>query len=343
MAKNPFTLTFGKQPDSFIIRYENTSRIIETFSEGDLSRTYLIEGIRGSGKTVLMTSIANSFKESKDWIVVNLNSTVNLLSDLAKRLNDECETIPNFFSKGFNISFAGVGIGVNGNDTLRDDVSIIKDILGVVKKKKKKVLITIDEVMHDQNMRAFASEFQILIREDYPLYLIMTGLYENLDKIQNDPALTFLLRSPKILLEPLSMVQITDKYKGIFDIEDESAKELARLTKGYAFAFQALGALYWERKDNPDIEEVISSLENMLDDYVYRKIWSTCSKRDKDIILAISEDDTLVKDICNKVGIKNESFSRYKERLVRKGIVVSSGYGVVSLALPRFYEVVSKY
>ena len=248
MSGNPFTLTFGKQPDNYIFRHENSNRIIEAFSNSSLSQTYLIEGLRGSGKTVLMTSIANTFKNSKDWIVVNLNSTMNLLNDFAKRLNDECETIPNFFSKGFSVSFAGVGLGTNGNDNLRDEISVIKSILDVAKKKNKKVLITIDEVMHDQNMRAFASEFQILIREDYPIYLLMTGLYENIDKIQNDPALTFLLRSPKITLEPLSMLQITNKYKEIFGLNDDKSKELAIITKGYAFAFQALGALYWNQR-----------------------------------------------------------------------------------------------
>ena len=40
----------------------------------------------------------------------------------------------------------------------------------------------------------------------------MTGLYENIYAIQNDPALTFLLRTPKIKLEPLSLAQITKVY-----------------------------------------------------------------------------------------------------------------------------------
>ena len=343
MPNNPFTLTFGKQPDSYIFRYENTSKIIETFANSSLSQTYLIEGIRGSGKTVLMTAIANNFKESKDWIVVNLNSTVNLLNDFAKRLNDECETLPNFLGKGFNISFGGIGLGVNGNDNLRDEVSVIKNILDVVKKKNKKVLITIDEVMHDQNMRAFASEFQILIREDYPIYLLMTGLYENIDKIQNDPALTFLLRSPKITLEPLSLPQIMKKYKEIFNIDEDKSRALASLTKGYAFAFQALGALYWEHKDNPDMNQIINSLDDMLDDYVYKKIWSSCSNRDRDILLAIEKDETEINTICKKTRIKNESFSRYKERLSKKGLITSPKYGHISLTLPRFYEVVRNY
>ena len=343
MSTNPFTLTFGKQPDSFIIRYENTNTIIDTFSSGSLSQTYMIQGIRGSGKTVLMTSIANELNKSKDWIVVNLNSTVNLLNDFAKRLNDECETIPNFFSKGFNVSFAGIGIGVNGNESLRDEISVIKSILDVVKKKKKKVLITIDEVMPDQNMRAFASEFQILIREDYPIYLLMTGLYENIDKIQNDPALTFLLRSPKITLEPLSILQITNKYKEIFNLNETKAKDLANITKGYAFAFQALGALYWENKNDPDMSKILSELDAMLDDFVYTKIWSSCSKRDKEIILSINEEKTSIKSICEKTGIKSTSFPRYKERLVNKGLITSPDYGYISLTLPRFYEIISNH
>ena len=343
MSNNPFTLTFGKQPESFIIRHEDTNRIIDTFSNSSLSQTFMIEGIRGSGKTVLMTSIANTLKNDSSWIVVNLNSTVDLLNDFAKRLNDECETIPNFFSKGFSISFAGLGIGVNGNESLRDNISIIKSILDVVVKKNKKVLITIDEVVHDKNMRAFASEFQILIREDYPLYLLMTGLYENIDKIQNDPALTFLLRSPKVILNPLNMIQIINKYKSIFGTDDEKSKELAKLTKGYAFAFQALGAIYWEHKDNPDMNTIIPLLDSMLDDFVYKKIWSTCSKRDKEIILAINSDRSSVSDICKKTGIKSTSFPRYKERLERKGLITSPEYGYISFTLPRFYEVVRNY
>ena len=45
--QNPFTLTFGKLPDSFIERYENNYKIIDAFNNTSVSRIYLIEGIRG--------------------------------------------------------------------------------------------------------------------------------------------------------------------------------------------------------------------------------------------------------------------------------------------------------
>ena len=50
----------------------------------------------------------------------------------------------------------------------------------ILAKKNKKVIITIDEVTANTDMRIFASQFQIFMRKEYPVYLIMTGLYENI-------------------------------------------------------------------------------------------------------------------------------------------------------------------
>lgn len=339
---NPFTLTFGKQPNEYISRYENTDTIISTFiADNPISQAYLIEGIRGSGKTVLMTSIANELGNSKEWIVIDLNSTQNLIDDFAMRLVDSCKKFPDLLKQGFNISVAGFGIGVNGNEAPKDSVSIIDDILSSLKKHHKKVLITIDEVLHDDNMRHFASQFQIFVRKDYPVFLIMTGLYENIYAIQNDPALTFLLRTPKIHLEPLSLHQITKQYADIFQLNQDQAKKLAQITKGYAFAFQALGLLYYEHHEEMAMDEILSKLDDMLDDFVYKKIWTSLSKQDKDVVLAIKKENTKVGDICKKIGMTSSVFSRYRDRLMKRGIISSAQHGYVSLALPRF-EIIAK-
>ena len=67
-------------------------------------------------------------------------------------------------------------------------------------KKKKRLLITIDEVTNTKKMRIFASAFQIFVRQDYPIFLLMTGLYENIHELQNEKSLTFLYRAPKLRL-----------------------------------------------------------------------------------------------------------------------------------------------
>lgn len=73
MKGNPFTITFGKEPNLLISRGEETDRIVSVFtSENPLTQSFLIEGIRGSGKTVLMTTVGKQLEEDDDWIVVNL-------------------------------------------------------------------------------------------------------------------------------------------------------------------------------------------------------------------------------------------------------------------------------
>ena len=136
---NPFTLTFGKQPIKYINRYESTDNILSTFEASNpISQTYLISGIRGSGKTVLMTSVANQLRKSDDWVVVDLNATQPLLQEFAMRLTDASKQIPNIFEKGFEISVAGFGLGYNGAMEDRDSVSKIETILAKLGKQHKK-------------------------------------------------------------------------------------------------------------------------------------------------------------------------------------------------------------
>lgn len=205
------------------------------------------------------------------------------------------------------------------------------------------MIITIDEVTHDDNMRKFASQFQIFVRKEYPVYLLMSGLYENIYAIQNDPALTFLLRTPKIRLEPLSLNQISRQYARIFDIPVKKAAELARITKGYAFAFQAFGLLYYEYKDSQSLNEILFRLDDMLDDFVYKKIWESMTENERRITLNIPEDEIKVADLCDKIHMKTNIFSKYRKRLIQKKIIISSRHGYVASVLPRFSIIAEIY
>ncbi len=341
---NPFTLTFGKQPNQFISRHEDFNIILDSFaSDNPLSQAYLIEGIRGSGKTVLMTAVANHLKNDARWIVVNLNPAMNLLEELALRLKDTVDKMPRFVDQGFSVSVAGFGAGVSAREETRDYVGLIDRIFKQMMKKKKRVLITIDEVLPDDNMRIFASQFQIFVREEYPVFLIMTGLYENIYEIQNDPALTFLLRTPKIRLEPLSLLQIMRQYRDIFSIDEDEAKKRAELTMGYAFAFQVVGTVYWQYGTDQSEQYLLEKIDEMLDDFVYRKVWASLTNREREIVLQISRDEVKTKDICDAISMPQGSFSKYRDSLIKKGVLLSPQYGFVSLALPRFYEVVKHY
>ncbi len=126
-------------------------------------------------------------------------------------------------------------------------------------------------------MKQFASQFQIWIRRDYPIFLLMTGLYESIDAIQNSPQLTFLLRLPKISMGPLGIAQETRQYE-------------------------------------------------------------------KKIIGVIPDEGTIkTSNLCESAGVTPQVFSKYRERLINKGLINAAGHGYVEMALPRFASVCRYY
>jgi hypothetical protein len=291
-----------------------------------------------------MTSVAKELAALGEWYVADLNSTQDLLEDLGYRLADACGRKEELSEAGINVSVAGVGLGVTGKREEKDAVGKIETLLEFAQKKGKKVLITIDEVMNNKSMAVFASQFQIFLRKDYPVYLIMTGLYENIYAIQNNPRLTFLLRSPKIFMNPLSLLQISEHYRQVFAVDKNVANQLAATTKGYAFAFQALGFLYWEYRGEREEQDIIRELEHLLDDFAYRKIWESMSGQDKNIVLFLAEQGKCqVKYLRENLHMTSGTFSKYRERLLYKGLVYSSERGTVELALPRFGELAKEY
>ena len=101
-------------------------------------------------------------------------------------------------------------------------------------------------------MRSFAHMFQIECARNRPIFFLGTGLYENIEALSDENDLTFLHRAPCIVLNPLDNISVARSYQNIFGISEEKARDMAMLVKGYSFAFQALGYLYWEKGKSDD-------------------------------------------------------------------------------------------
>lgn len=339
---NPFTLSFGKKPLQYISRIAQTNEIIENFmAQEPPNQIYMLTGVRGSGKTVMMTSIADEIKEDERWIVVELNPTRDLLQSLAAKLYSLPEMHPHFIQAKLDFSALGLGVSLENAVPVMDIENAIERMLTEIQKRDKRLLITIDEVVNCEYIRIFASSFQIFLRQNYPIFLLMTGLYENIYNLQNEDSLTFLYRAPKIVLEPLNYTAVRKKYMDIFGLNMEKAEKMTGLTGGYPFAFQVLGYLLWENKNIKTIEEILPEYDQYLEEYVYGKIWSELSELDRKILVEMAVNrEKKVKRIRDGMGLKSEQFAVYRERLKRKGVLDTSKYGEVSFILPRFAEFV---
>lgn len=338
--RNPYTLVFGKTPKQLISRSSGIDEIICQFEQEDApQQVYMITGVRGSGKTVFMTNLTAKIKEKKDWIVVELNPERDLLEGLAAKLSGENSLAKLFMAAKINLSFLGFGGEVEGVAPVRDLETAIGKMLDAIKRQKKKVLVTIDEVTNTKSMRIFASAFQIYVRQELPIFLIMTGLYENIDLLQNEKSLTFLYRAPKMELKPLNVKTIADNYKKNFQLDDGRALKMAKMTKGYSFAFQVLGYYTWEKGGN--IDKAMDEFRQYLEDCSYEKIWKTMSRGDRRLAYAIAKAESgKVADIRKVLQINTNEFNPYRKRLIRSGIVNGDERGYVKFTLPLFEQFV---
>lgn len=73
-------------------------------------------------------------------------------------------------------------------------------LLTQLKKQEKSVLVGIDDIKISDAIRAFASEYQILIGNEFDISLLMAGMPADIVEVQNDHAISFLLRSNRIQL-----------------------------------------------------------------------------------------------------------------------------------------------
>lgn len=334
---NPFTLNFGLEPTSYISRHFQTDEVVGNFSsDPSPSHIYMITGVRGSGKTVFLSEISDYFR-GQDWIVFDLSIESDLLSAFAARLYNEQKLRVLFENARLNFSFLGFGVEIKGAPPVTDLGTAIEEMLRIVKKQGKKVLISIDEVVNSASMRRFASEFQILLRNKYPIYLLMTGLYENIYELQNVKTMTFLYRAPKIALTPLNAGAVAESYQKILGTTRENARELAALTRGYPYAYQVTGYLCWTMKLDHVTGELTASFDQYMDEYVYGKIWEEQSPVKKKILTAMAEEETgSVTAIRQRIPMSSQEFSVYRSRLIRQGIISADGYGKLSFTLPRF-------
>lgn len=339
---NPFTIVFGRRPTEMIERFPQRHEILDSFTSPNANQQiYIITGIRGSGKTVLMTSIADVLRGEKDWIVVELNPELDLLNNLASKLSSHSSCQEWFKKAGINLSYLGFGVEISGEPPVTDLETAIVRMLENIKKHGKRLLITIDEVTNTQQMRVFAASFQIMIRLNLPVFLLMTGLFANVYELQSQKSMTFLYRAPKIQLPALELTTIKLRYQSVFHLDDAAAIEMTKLTGGYPFAFQLLGYLTWN--NGGKYHSVLPEYKQYLYDYVYSKIWSELSDKDRKVLYGIAEaEDASVQAIREQLHMTTDEWNPYRQRLIRKGVVDGSQRGYLKLTLPLFDEYIKE-
>ena len=198
----------------FCIKYWNSFD-----SDDPDSKVFIIAGPRGSGKTVLLSYIKRIYDEKDNWITVDLKHYGDMIEQLCAKVYEKGKVKHLFAKVNFNFSFSGFGFSIHGETPVSNIESLAEKIFTYLSKKHIKVLVTIDDVIKNEKTQYFVHSYQSYIREKYDLFLLMSGLYENISSLENDKGLTFLVRAPKVYLEKLSQIAIANSYMRLLNVD----------------------------------------------------------------------------------------------------------------------------
>lgn len=340
--RNPYVISFGRIPTQYISRRVLISDIIDAL-ESDIieEQAYKLTGVRGTGKTVTLTEIEKKIRENDNWIVVGVKSNGNIIEDIIANLYSSVPFLTSFVDANLNLTKFGIGLNLSNKSPVASLDYALKTILREVDRKGMRVLVTIDEARKTKHMVDFIQEFQILIREELPVFLIAAGLYEDVESIENAEGLTFFLRAAKYEMTPLNHTFIRNDYEKTLNVSREVAEKMATITKGYAFAYQALGKYMWDLNAQDITEEVLALLDETLAEKVYRKIWSELAPRDKWFLEYIVKKDKMsATELLEMTNKKHNEWSEPRKRLTEKGIIDTKIRGQIIVCLPRLKEFV---
>ncbi|MDO5406343.1 MAG: AAA family ATPase [Eubacteriales bacterium] len=374
---SPYTPGAGAMPRYLAGRDElllTADKYLQAMIKGYPQQPVIYYGLRGVGKTVLLNKIEESAEEqgilyshieiaekrsfirqiaSSSRKIAHQMSVIESAKDFGRKAlgiiqafnvtyNPEDQT----FSAGLTDSSAYVTSGI-----LADDLTEMFVSMGRTATKAGKVIcFFVDEIqyMKDSEMEALINALHRVNQLRLPIMLFGAGL-------------------PKVLRifgEVKSYSERLFKYVEIAELSDEAATaaivkpaedwnvvfdeaavaEIKRWSKGYPYFIQELCNTIWEftdkdRIEKADVERVIPTFLNHLDEGFFRVRYDRCTKKEHDFLFAMVKCGELPCTISNVAKILNKkvsSVSPTRAKLISKGIIYSTGHGEIDFTVPQF-------
>jgi adenylate kinase len=349
-AKNPYNPSFGQKPERFLGRSLIVNEVLSALDNSNSpSRTTLVIGVRGSGKTALLSDIRESVKMS-DCIVVSVSPGNDMLNDILSQLYSDTPTsIFKNLPKPSKLTIAGaMEFNIENNEPyfLKNFRYQITKMLEELRKKKMKVLFLIDESQkHSEGMRTFISVYQHLISERFEVYMVLAGLPNVISDILNDDVLTFLRRANQVVLDNVDLLLVNNDFMEAFykeyEVSEKDINFAASITEGYPYLIQLVGFYLWEfmnsgMESENMLEQVTIHAKAMMFQNVHKLLYRELSSGDREFVNAMAVDKKVSKfsDILSRTGKSKNYISTYRTRLIDLGYIKAVARGELAFSLP---------
>ena len=349
--RNPFTPTFGHEPFALAGREELIDDVIEGLAEGpgDPNRATIFLGPRGSGKTVLLSTIAEEASQM-GWVFANAVTGTGMLRDLMYSL---CTNASHLLERpnGSTIVNLQVGPVAIGREVVRDDPPWRFRFQQVVEELNDHgigVLFTVDEVDPScAELIEFISFYQCFVTEKRDVAMLLAGLPGKVSDLLVEDQVSFVRRSFQRRLASVPDDDVREAFKATIEGNGKSASddvldELVAAARGFPYAMQLLGYGAWrytgegESITREAVERAIRRSAQEMENAVIRPTLRECTARELEYLQAMTVDEgpSVTGDIAQRMGIGMTNASNVRRRLIDRGVIRSERMGLVAFDMP---------
>lgn len=382
---NPYAPGAGSQPPELAGRdeiLERTRITLARIKQGRPAKSFMLVGLRGVGKTVLLNKI-QEIAEQSGYVAAMVETPENkslpevllpclrrilLQLDTKERVNEVVKRslmILKGFANARKVSVGEVEFGLaiepargiaDSGDLDADLPDLFEAVGQAAKARGTAVALIIDEVQYiaEAEFSALIMAVHRLSQRQLPLVVVGAGL----------PQLVGLAGKSKSYAErlfdypqigPLSdadaraaLIEPAIREGSAFD--EEAIQEVIRLTKGYPYFIQEWGYHGWNTAPRSpinadDITHATQTAVANLDESFFRVRFDRLTPREKAYMFAMAglgPGPHRSGDIAAKLNVAVESVAPLRSSLIRKGMVYSPAHGDTAFTVPMFDEFLAR-
>ena len=378
-VRNPFAPGAGSNPPELAGRetiLEDAQTAIRRALIGKPSRSQMLLGLRGVGKTVLLNNIeemaeaaghVTSFIEApegkplSELLVPKINQALRKLSisENARATVHQALRALRSFASTFTISYGDASISVDPEVGVADSGEMEADLpelfvrVGEAAKAAGKAwTLLIDEVQYlrSEDLGALIVSLHRVNQKSLPVLFFGAGLPQvaafsgdaksYAERLFHYPAVGPL---GPIAAETAIRQPIEDEGE---KIESTAIEEIFAKTKGYPYFLQEWGYQSWNIAEGPcirleDAAKAAGEATQRLDDGFFKVRFDRLTSKEREYVIAMAklgEGPYRSSDVAAALNETTQSLGPRRAQIISKGMIYSPSHGDIAFTVPLFNE-----
>jgi hypothetical protein len=376
--RNPFAPGAGTPPPELAGRaalIEDAAVALDRLRAGRAARSMIFYGLRGVGKTVLLTMIRNN-AEAEGLVVVAMEAPENrslpsmlvpalraalLKLDRIKRTGAKIRRAlsalagfakPRVSYEGFEVALDfEVEPGLADSGDLESDLAdLIRAAGEAAQEHGTAIVLAIDELQYvpEEELAALISALHRASQLKLPIAMVGAGLPQLLGQMGRaksyaERLFAFVPLGPLDRAGSDDAIRVPVQAEGA-EITDAALGAIFEATQGYPYFLQEWGKHSWDLADASPIDEAdvadagVAALAE-LDASFFRVRFDRLSPAEKRYMRAMAElgeGPHRSGDIAQAMGVKVNAVAPTRNSLVRKGMLFSPAHGDTAFTVPLF-------